>query len=69
MHDVIVPQNCYDKSVEWMKNNLEVVLGIAFGIAILLVSTAQEAERHVPAEHRPTDTNGGGANAGLQNAK
>lgn len=33
-----VPQNCIDKSVEWMKKNLEVVLGIAFAIAILLVS-------------------------------
>ncbi|TNM91508.1 tetraspanin-9 [Takifugu flavidus] len=29
--------NCYDKSVEWMRNNLEVVLGIAFAIAILLI--------------------------------
>lgn len=31
-------QNCIDKTAEWMKSNLEVVLGVAFGIAILLVS-------------------------------
>lgn len=29
--------NCIDRSVEWMKGNLEVVLGVAFGIAILLI--------------------------------
>ena len=33
-----VLQNCIDKSVEWMKDHLEVVLGIAFAIAALLVS-------------------------------
>lgn len=36
---VFVLQNCVDKSREWMKNNMAVVLGIAFGIAILMVRT------------------------------
>lgn len=34
----LVLQNCIDKTAEWMKSNLTVVLGVAFGIAILLVS-------------------------------
>lgn len=59
-----VPQNCYDKSVEWMRNNLEVVLGIAFAIAILLVSITNRNPTFLlpcatwgecrPAEHHST---------------
>ncbi|CAF87838.1 unnamed protein product [Tetraodon nigroviridis] len=33
----IYQSNCIDKTAEWMKSNLEVVLGVAFGIAILLI--------------------------------
>lgn len=40
-----------------MRNNLEVVLGIAFAIAILLVSIAHQPERHAPPPPGITEEN------------